>query len=341
MRIWSTRTRIKVFSLSLLLIFLSSVFGFLLIKYYIEDQTVTFVESIYWTVITLATLGYYPPGLGLESHIGMAFTIIVVLSGLVTIFLGVPSIVAPWLEERLNRIKDSERIPIPTAGHVVVVGYGAIGRSTVAELTENGLPCVVIGSDREVAEELESSGIPFVHGNGSDEGTLRASFIEKAVGLALVGRDEENIFACLTARKLRSDIPITALARGRETEKLLYKIGANRVVTPKNAVGSMLAKRAVGVYGDLVEGKGLLGDLDIRQYTLAKDNHLVGRTLGDSALGRLAGVVVLGVWRDGVLDASPPPEREFHEGDIMVALGMDSQFNALENLFVGVGGEQG
>ena len=338
MSIWSTRTRIKVFGLIFLLLFVFSVFGFAMIKHYVEGQQITMVDAFYWTVITLATLGYYPPGVGLHSAIGMVFTIVVVLSGLVTIFLVVPSIVAPWLEDRLNRMKEAKKAPIPSSVHVVVVGYGDIGKNTVEELAGNGFSFVVVCNDRAVVEELEAAGIAHIRGDGSDEAVLRSAFMENAVGLALVGKDDENIFSCLTAKKLRSDIPITALARSQETEKLLYKIGANRVVTPKNAVGSMLAKRAVGVYADLVEGKSLLGDLDMRQYTLDGGNHLVGRTLGGSDLGKHTGVVVLGIWRDGVLDSAPSPNLKFLDGDIIVALGLGEQFAALENLFVGVGG---
>ena len=340
MPIWNIRTRLGFFGFVLLSLFLFSIFGFIIIKSSVEGQDVTVIDAVYWTVITLATLGYYPPGIGLTSTTGMIFTTVIVLSGVVTIFVGVPSVVAPWLDKELSRIGRREKKAVPEGGHIIVVGYGDTAYHTLEELDKSGMSAVVVVDDQNSLDKIDDIGVASVRGEGSDEEVLSSANIHSASGIALVDRDEENIFACLTARKMNPDIPITALARSGETEKLLLKIGANRVVTPKNAIGKTLAKRAVGRYdADVDEGRSLLGDIEMRQYTLSSENMLVGKTLEDTGLGRQTGIVVLGVWRNGNLDVSPQPSLSFKEGDILVVLGVGEQFAALENLFVGVGGD--
>jgi len=339
MALWNTRTKIKIFGIALALLFLFSILGFVLIKQRVEGQEVSFIQALYWTIITIATVGYYPSAVALTSEIGLAFTVVVVVSGLMALFLGVPSIVAPWLEEKLRRAGKAKRAPIPTGGHVIVVGYTDTARHAVKELNMHGFACVVIDDDTSNIDELENKNIPFIIGDGSDDKDLLAANIYTAIGLVVTGRDDKNTFACLTSNKLRPDLPITAVARNPETEKLLYKIGVNKVVTPKNAVGRALAKRALGRYdAALTEGKSLLGDLEMRQYTLSSDNYIVGKNLRESELGKRTGIIVVGAWRQGDLQASPPPDFVFNPDDILVALGTAPQFLALENLFAGIEG---
>ncbi|MCD6461261.1 MAG: hypothetical protein J7L61_00760, partial [Thermoplasmata archaeon] len=122
MKIWNVRTRVRVFGTALVLLFLFSMVGFILIKRYVEGEDVTFIQALYWTVITLATLGFYPAEIALTSEIGLAFTVGVVLSGVVAIFVGAPSVIAPWLEEKLQWAQRGRRNPLPEGGHIVVVG---------------------------------------------------------------------------------------------------------------------------------------------------------------------------------------------------------------------------
>ncbi|MDG6220311.1 MAG: NAD-binding protein [Candidatus Thermoplasmatota archaeon] len=337
MRIWTTKTKLKIFGTTLVLLFLFSTFGFVLIKQNVEAQETSFIRAIYWVVITLATLGYYPPEVALTSEIGMAFTVVVVISGVVAIFIGVPSIVAPWLEEKLRKAGKTKRAPIPAGGHIIVEGYSDTAKSTIAELNRHGFSCVVIDDDPSSLDDLIDKGLPFIRGDGSEEKILKNANIDSALGFVVTGRDERNIFTCLTAIRMKPDMPITAMARNPETEKLLYKLGASKVVTPKNMIGRMLAKKALGRYdADLAEGKSLLGNLEIHQHTISKENKIAGKSLKDSAIGEKTGVVVVGVWQDGELQASPPKDFIVQPGDILVAMGTSQQLLLMENLFVGL-----
>ncbi len=339
MRLWNVKTRIRALGLSLMTLFLTGVVGFVLIKTYVEGEHVTFVEAMYWTIITLTTLGYYPPGVGLTSDIGMAFTILIVGSGVIIIFVGVPSVVAPWFEERLQRATKARKTPLPEGGHIVVVGYNPTSRYAIEELRHHGFASVVVDEDREHEQELLEKGVPFVWGDPTDEETLKKARLDTSLGLMLTGQDDVNIFAAITARKVNPEVHIVSIARDPEKEKLLYKIGVNKVVSPGSFVGRMLANRALGRYeADIIEGKKLLGGLEMRQYTLTPRSGITGKTLAESGIGEKTGILVIGVWREGELTVTPQPDFVFKEGDIVVIMGTSAQMLAFENTFGGIAG---
>ena len=68
--------------------------------------------------------------------------------------------------------------------------------------------------------------------------------------LACVDSDAENIFATLTARELRPDIPIVARAAVESSERKLIRAGANEVVSPYKASGRTMASLALIERGD-------------------------------------------------------------------------------------------
>ncbi len=57
--------------------------------------------------------------------------------------------------------------------------------------------------------------------------------------------DAENIFTCLTARELRSDITVVARASVEDSEKKLLRAGANRVISPYKSSGAEMARLAL------------------------------------------------------------------------------------------------
>jgi CPA2 family monovalent cation:H+ antiporter-2 len=59
---------------------------------------------------------------------------------------------------------DSEQL----TGHVVLVGYGRVGRRIAESLIEHRVRFVVAEQNREVVEELRSRGVHAVSGNAAD-----------------------------------------------------------------------------------------------------------------------------------------------------------------------------
>ena len=87
-----------------------------------------------------------------------------------------------WIRSRSGRARALERNADPLAelpasvdqtklsGHVLLVGYGRVGRRIAELLAERGIPFVVAEQNREVVERLRELNIPAVSGDASEPG---------------------------------------------------------------------------------------------------------------------------------------------------------------------------
>jgi voltage-gated potassium channel len=130
--------------------------------------------------------------------------------------------------------------------HYLICGFGRVGRQIAKDLQAARVPFVVIDDNPEVREYAEETGVLLIEGRGSDDETLLEAGIERARAvIACVDSDAENIFATLTARELRPDIPIVARAAVESSERKLIRAGANEVVSPYKASGRTMASLAL------------------------------------------------------------------------------------------------
>ena len=119
------------------------------------------------------------------------------------------------------------------------------------------MPFVVIDDNPEVREYAEEMDVLLIEGRGSDDEVMMEAGIERACAvIACVDSDAENIFATLTARELRPDIPIVARAAVESSERKLIRAGANEVVSPYKASGRTMASLALVERGDAL-GRGV------------------------------------------------------------------------------------
>jgi CPA2 family monovalent cation:H+ antiporter-2 len=64
--------------------------------------------------------------------------------------------------------------------HVVLVGYGRVGRGIGEQLRAQGRPFVVIEAQREHLEALRQDGVPALYGNAAQSELLKAAAVERA-----------------------------------------------------------------------------------------------------------------------------------------------------------------
>ena len=229
------------------------------------DRPLGFVDVFYFTVITLTTVGYgdiipVTDAARLVNAI-LLTPIRIFLWGL---FLGTAyELVMKQYRERLEMDKLRKRLQ----NHTIVCGYGVKGRAIVAELLAHGLKpeeIVIIDPDEESAQEGAAHDLVALRGDASAETILRAAGVERA-GHVLVApsRDDACVLICLTVRTLAPKTRLIASAREEENIKLLYKAGADVVVSPSLSGGRLMAaavrQRAVTSFlEDLLEfGEGV------------------------------------------------------------------------------------
>ncbi|MBW2208462.1 MAG: potassium channel family protein, partial [Deltaproteobacteria bacterium] len=187
-----------------------------------------FMDALYMTVITITTVGYRE--VGPVSGTGRIFTIFIIFFGvgIIAYILGLAAqvMVDTQVRSLLGRRKLGRKLK-SLKDHYILCGFGRIGSIIARELWESKIPMVVIDTDPDNMEGLESEGIPYINDDATSDEVLLNAGIERAKGVvSVVASDADNLFITMTARGLNPGLFILARADGEATEKKLLRAGA-------------------------------------------------------------------------------------------------------------------
>ena len=211
-------------------------------------------DAIYFTIDTIGTVG--STGFRPVTPTAKWFQIGLMAMG-ITAFLGAAGVlVGPYIERRVKGVMGVLQRMQETnlKDHVVVCGRSDETDLLIDYLRETGQPYLVISRDREYLDSLREKGVVVVLGDPASEEVLLRAGIEEARSLVAIHRDDaQNAFTTVTARGLRPDLFIIAMARSRENVPKLRKMGANNVVAPHVIVTRYIGRSAISGHR---EGEG-------------------------------------------------------------------------------------
>jgi len=283
------------------------------------------VDSLYMTVITVSTVGFQEQ-VPIETPLQKLFTMTLILSALVVIGWAVSGLAeglfAEYFMSSVGRRRMQSRID-RLSGHVIVCGYGRMGRGVLGELLAEGHDVVVITLDERDEAEIRDNGQLAVTGDATRDETLLQAGVERASALiAVTDSDAINVMVALSARALNPGLRIAGRADHPETEGKLRRAGADYVLLQHGA-GAMHMALAVThpiveeVLNRLIPRRG---GLDMGQLTVAPASALVGSTLA-ALRGRVRSALVLAVSRDGEILLPPDPAAPLEAGDVLIVVG--------------------
>lgn len=221
--------------------------------------------------------------------------------------------------------------------HVIVCGWGRVGRSIGAE--------VLTSDHRLVVVELDASGVsheeyPVVIGDASNDEVLRAAGIERATSLvAAVENDAANSFIVLSARALRPDLFIVARARSADSEQKLLRAGADRVVNPQSIGGARMAafvlRPHVAEFVDVVMHERHV-EFRLEEVSISAGSRIADRTLREAHLRDETGALVLALRdSDGSFHTNPAPDTVMRVGQVVIAIGTQTELDHLTAFVAG------
>jgi voltage-gated potassium channel len=296
---------------------------------FMVTEGVSVWRGFLWTLDTIATIGSIPDPSDTDGQI---VKVLLIMLGVGTLFYALVTVAEVFVAGHLSGILEERRTLKKIedlSEHHLICGFGRVGRQVASDLTAGGDPFVVIDDLHENKEIADQMGAPFLLGRPSDDEVLRAAGIERAVSvLACVDSDAENIFTCLTARELRSDITIVARASVEDSEKKLLRAGADRVISPYKTSGAEMARLAL--HPQVAGVVDVAPEYRMEEIEVSKGCEGEGRTIGD-----LRGSTVIAALRrsDGDVHPQPPAETRLGAGDVLVAMGTVDALERLEALF--------
>jgi voltage-gated potassium channel len=287
-------------------------------------------EALYQTVITITTVGYGEIGTVTGSY--RAFTIVLILFGvgaaLYTLGVLIESLFEGRLDDEIRRRRMQKQID-RLRGHVVLCGFGQVGRAIYRELAAAGRTVVVI--DR--LDLGRDAPLPSVVGEATDDSVLVAAGLERAAVLVLaLDSDVDNLYVALTARAMGPDLFIVARSNDSSAEPKLRQAGVDRVVNTHEIGGSRMA--ALVLQPDVVDFLGVVMHADGLSVRLAETpvtahGPFADRSLAACEIDESTGATVLAVRRDGSFVTDPPDDFLLAADDVLIALGTREQLSAL------------
>lgn len=112
-------------------------------------------------------------------------------------------------------------------GHVVIAGFGRVGKTVASILDREGLPYLAIDTDARIASEARSAGLPVRFGDASRIEVLEAANIRQASALVItLGNAEKTELLTLRAGAAAPHVPLFVRARDPEQAQRLEQAGA-------------------------------------------------------------------------------------------------------------------
>jgi voltage-gated potassium channel len=255
------------------------------------------------------------------------WAMLLMISGVLTVFYIGINLVAFIVDGELRALLGRRQLQNKINqlnNHMVVCGFGRMGRELCAALEQRHVPFVLIDINAEKTAIADDLGYLYLHGSAMDGEILRAARLEHARGLAAcLTSDADNVFVTLTARGLASKLNITARAENTESQETLHRAGADRVICPPvlgaNKIMRMLLNPAID---ELMELASDVSELEVVKVFAHELPQAHGKTLQEMALPSQTGVIVVSITaEDGSRQFNPSADTQLNPKDEMIVIG--------------------
>jgi voltage-gated potassium channel len=293
-------------------------------------------DAIYMTFTTVTTVGFG------EVHpldlTGRAITIFLLLFGVGAVLYALTMIGQFIIEgemQYLFRSNRMEREADRLNGHVIVCGYGRMGRIVAEELRNRHFPLIIIEKQPEKIQPILDREYPVIHGDATSDDMLRKAGIDRARAVVcVVESDAENLYITLSARVLNPKIFILARCYEETAVEKLHRAGADKVIFPyqigARQMAEFITRPAVMEFLEMALGRANL-KLAMHETKVPAGSFLDGVSLAASGLRKNFNVIVVGVRRSDQADMTFNPGTDFplSAGDVLILLGEPEKMERL------------
>lgn len=210
----------------------------------------------------------------------------------------------------------------------VVIGCGRFGTSVAKTLYTLGHDVMAVDQSEEIIQSISDYVTHAVQVDATDEISLKALGIRNFdVAVISIASDiQSSIMATIIIKEL--GVPyVLCKAQNELQAKVLYKIGADRVVFPERDMGVRVAHNLVS--------QNVLEYIELDpNYSMAEikvPTSWIGKTLQSVNLRAKYGINVVAIKKDTMVNISPEADEIFEFGDLLVVIGDNNAIGRVED----------
>jgi voltage-gated potassium channel len=323
--------RLRLALVLLILIFVSGITGYVLIEGW------SFFDSLYMTVITIATVGYEE--VKPLTLYGRIFTIFLIVFGMGILLFCISTFTAFFVEGELNEIlrrRKMDKHISKLRNHYIVGGIGRIGNHIIDELLKTERPFVAIDKTEDVCKVLNEKGIAYIKGDATSTAVLKAANAQHARGIfCSLHTDADNLLLIITAKGINPKLKTVAKADEDESEEKMRKAGADGVVLTKFIGGMRMISEMVRPETVTFLDKMLKSDegiFRVEDIIVNFDSPWNGKTLKSLKLEEIKGVTIVAVKKADKYIFNPSEDEELKSGDALIFIGETKQVREIKKL---------
>ena len=213
----------------------------------------------------------------------------------------------------------------------VVIGLGRFGTSVAKTLYSLGNDVLVIDKNEDLVQDISDSVTHAVQMDATDENALKTLGLRNFdVAVVTIGN---NIQASIMVTLLVKELGVKyIIAKGNSDlhAKVLYKIGADRVILPEKDMGIRVAHNLVST--SILDYIELSPDYSIMEIEVLKEWY--NKSLRELKLRSKYGINIMAIKREGEINLSPAADDLIEPKDVLVAIGSAEDLGKLEGTIV-------
>jgi len=194
---------------------------------------------------------------------------------------------------------------------------------------------VIIEKDPERLELPDGEKSPVINGDATLDDTLSMAAIKNARALiTTLPHDADNVYITLTAKELNPNLLVISRATDHNSEKKLYRAGADKVVLPDILgalhMANLITRPNVIEFLEILNG---VRDSELKleefEYSQLKDKY---KTLKELDISKITGATVVGV-KDHVQGFlfGPKHDTQIGQKDVLILLGSEDSLHRFKD----------
>lgn len=303
---------------------------------YVIIEGVPVFDAFYMVAITVSTVGFqqeFP-----LSTLGRLWTIVIIGMGIGAALYTAVAFIEYLVDlGEVRREKKMQKDVARLSGHVIVCGFGRVGRGTWATLRDRDRTVVVIDSNPDRVEAARGAGAYVIHGDATHNDVLEMAGVTSADALiACVADDSDNLVIALSVKALRPELRVICRATEIESERKLRLAGADAVVAPQAVGAERLALMAsqpelAQIFDVVINGNAV--EFRVEELDISAGCAVAGKSIRDSGIRQSTGATILAIeGTDQSVVVNPGPELMLTPGERLVVVGTKDQVDRAAQL---------